>query len=260
MRHLARDVSTFSLMIKENYIYVDKTKDIYNLYAKKDRYHFLARPRRFGKSLLISTLKELFSGNRELFKGLWIDTSDFPFDEHPVVQFDFSALAHRTPEELIISLHNRLNEIAKSYGIDITHIKMFEDKLTVLITKLAERNSVVLLIDEYDHPLLKHINNIPLAQENQKILKSFCEVIKSLDAHLRAIFMTGITKFAKTSLFSGLNNVWDISESPQFATLLGYTEDEIIHYFTDALEDFAQQKSSSKQELLSEMKSWYNGY
>ena len=260
MRYLARDVSTFSLMIEGNYIYVDKTQDIYNLYAKKDRYHFLARPRRFGKSLLISTLKELFSGKKELFKGLWIDSSDFAFEEHPILHFDFSSIAHRSPEDLNTSLHKRINDIAKSYDIDISNIDTFEDKLTELIPKLAERNSVVLLIDECDYPLLKHIKNIPLAKENQKILKSFYEALKSLDAHYRAIFITGVTKFAKTSLFSGFNNLRDISESSQFATILGYTEEEIKHNFKDALEDFSRESNSSLPDLLLEMKNWYNGY
>ncbi len=227
---------------------------------KKTGITFWHRPRRFGKSLLISTLKELFSGNRDLFKGLWIDSSDFAFEEHPILYFDFSSLAHQTPDDLNKSLNVRIDSIAKAYGIDISGIDTFEDKLTELVPKLAERNSVVLLIDEYDHPLLKHIKNISLAKENQKILMSFYEVLKSLDAYYRAIFITGVTKFAKTSLFSGFNNLRDISESPQFSTILGYTEEEITHNFSKALEDFSKKSGSSIQDLLLEMRQWYNGY
>lgn len=260
MSYLARDVSSFPLMIQGDYIYVDKTQDIYNLYATKDRYHFLSRPRRFGKSLLISTLYELFSGNKKLFNDLWISRSDFAFEEHPILHFDFSAIAHRSPEDMLSSLHERIDDIGEAYGVSVSHKKTFESKLTYLIPKLGERNSVVLLIDEYDHPLLKHIKNIPLAKENQKILKSFYEALKSMDVHYRAIFIIGVTKFAKTSLFSGFNNLRDISESPQFASILGYTEDEILHYFKDAVESFAKNSSCFIKDLRAKMKRWYNGY
>lgn len=258
MGYLARDVSSFPLMIRENYIYVDKTEDIYNLYATKDRYHFLARPRRFGKSLLISTLKELFLGNKELFKGLWIEKSDFQFTEHPLLHFDFLSIAHDTSKDLNASLITVIDEMAKQYDIDISGLNTFVDKLRVLVKKLAKTNAVVILIDEYDHPLLKNIKNLPIAEENQKILKSFYDVIKSLDAYLRAIFITGVTKFAKTSF--GCNNLRDISESPEFASILGYTVDEINHYFSDALTSFTKEKKVPLTTLKAEMKTWYNGY
>ena len=112
-KYLARDVSVFAVMIKKNYIYVDKTEQIYNLYRERDRYHFLARPRKFGKSLLISTLYQLFTGNRELFKGLWIDSSDFEFSQHPVIHLDFSTLQHESEQALRASLSARLYTIAQ---------------------------------------------------------------------------------------------------------------------------------------------------
>ena len=259
MQNQAQSNNTFSLMIKKGLIYVDKTQDIYNLYAQKDRYHFLARPRKFGTSLLVSTLKELFSGNRELFKGLWIATSDFPFERYPIVHIDFSALEQRTPKDLIFSINAHLTSIARSYDIDIDHITTFEDTFRQLISQLAQLNSVVLLVAKYNYPLLAHITNPAVAEENQQILTSFYDVIKSLDAHFRAIFITGSTKYGKEALLSGLNP-WDISENPQFATLVGFTEDEITHYFSDTLQCFLITRGISKKELLSEMKDWYGGY
>ena len=252
MKYLARDVQSFSLMIREQYIY--------DLYATKDRYHFLSRPRRFGKSLLISTLKELFQGNRELFKGLWIDESDFPFAKHPVIHLDFSSIAHRSAHDLEISIHARLDECAQLYAIDLGGLITFEDKLNRLIPRLADSNPVVLLVDEYDHPLLKHITDTQVAEDCQQILKSFYDGIKALDGYFRAILITGVSKFSKTSIFSGLNTLQDISEHPKFACLLGYTESEIKFYFQEALADFMLKKNRTEAELLEEMKKWYNGY
>lgn len=221
MQYLARDISTFKEMIRKGYLYVDKTKAIYDLYAFKDRYHFLSRPRRFGKSLLISTLKELFEGNRELFSGLWIDQSDFEWNMHPIVNFDFSTIAHRSPEALEISLKDRLFEIADHYQIVIEKKLTLEDQLRVFIKKLAEINKVVILIDEYDQPLLAHLDDLDVAHENREILHAFYKVIKGSDAHIRAIFITGVSKFSKTPVFSEIGNINDISMNPIGSKLLG---------------------------------------
>ncbi len=207
---------------------VDKTEIINSLYATGDRYHFLTRPRRFGKSLLISTLKELFLGNRELFSNLWIGKSAYPFLSHPVIHLDFSTIAHRSSEDLEASLHDRLDEVARLYALKIEPKKTFEDKMNALVKGLAHKEKVVLLVDEYDHPLLKNINNLEIAHQNREILKSFYDVVKGLDAYWYAIFIKGISKFSKTSIFSGLNNLNDISEKPVASTLLGYTQSELI--------------------------------
>ncbi len=260
MKFLARDVSTFSTMINEKYIYVDKTQHIYNLYTTKDRYHFLARPRRFGKTLLISTLKELFGGNKELFQGLWIAKSDWPFKKHIVLHLDFSTIAHRTTSDLETSIHDRLDEMAKLHGFDVNQKQTFEDKINILIPKLAEVNPLVLLVDEYDHPLLKHIGDQEIASANQKVLKSFYEAIKGQDAYFRAIFITGVSKFSKTSIFSGLNNLQDISEKPAFAHILGYTLEEIEYNFKEAVEAFAAARQVECRFIMNEMHFWYNGY
>ena len=260
-KYLAKGISSFEKLIKRSFIYVDKTHRIYDLYAQRTIYHFLARPRRFGKSLLISTLSELFQGNKELFKDLWIYSSDFEFKKHPVMSLDFSSISHSSPFLLKEGLTQALVRIADTYEIAIKRDNQIKEIITELIPKLAKRNEVVLLVDEYDHPMISHISSDKeLATENQKILKDFYDAIKSQEKYFRAIFVTGVSKFAKTSIFSGFNILDDISEDPRFCDLLGYTEEEISLYFSDFIADFAQQKNLSINKIKDDMRQWYNGY
>ncbi|MBA3953863.1 AAA family ATPase [Candidatus Dependentiae bacterium] len=259
MKKLPIDVSTFSTMINENYSYIDKTEYIYNL-IENGRFYFLSRPRRFGKSLLISTLKELFSGNKHLFQDLWIGSSDYNWQEHPIIHLNFSDLDIETSPELKISLSWELESIAQEYTIDVSSAPSAGSKLKKLVKELAKRNPVVILIDEYDYPLINNLTKIGVAQANRDVLKNFFSVIKSLDAYLKAIFITGVTKFSKTSIFSGLNNLNDLTLAPESALFLGYTQTEIDKYFTDDIAHFAQEKQCQKSDILHEMKTWYNGY
>lgn len=259
-KYLPLDVSSFQTMISGNYLYIDKTKYIYDLFSKGNRYYFLSRPRRFGKSLLISTLKELFLGNKKIFEQLWIDSSDYEWQEYPIIDLDFSRIAHRTVEELEKSLTWTLSQIGEKYGVDISKAPTLPDKLTDLIQKLSHKNKVVVLVDEYDKPILDHIQNVEAAQAQRDLLKSFYDPLKSLDAYLRAIFVTGVTKFSKTSLFSGMNNLNDISLKPETAQLLGYTQEEIDKYFSGYVQDFVHQKDRTAQKIMDELKQWYNGY
>jgi hypothetical protein len=260
MKYLPLDLSTFSTMMTNNYVYVDKTELIYQLFSGGSRLYFLARPRRFGKSLLISTLKELFLGNRELFKGLWIDSSDYQWVKYPVIHLDFATIGHETVDDLKQSLSWKLHEIASEYSIDISTAPTSSTQLTSLITQLAKINKVVILVDEYDKPILDHINDLERAEQIKKTIASMYDVIKSMDAHIRAIFVTGVTKFAKTSIFSGMNNLNDISFSDQSAQLLGYTQEELVHYFSDYIDAVAQKEQRSRADVLETMKTWYNGY
>src|SRR5436190_22485133 len=228
MKYLSTDVSSFSIMMTGNYIYVDKTEYIYNLFSGGLRLYFLSRPRRFGKSLLISTLKELFLGNRELFKGLWIDSSDYQWITYPVIYLDFGTIGHDTAENLKKSLSLRLQEIASEHNIQMNEFPTISDHITFLVKNLAKINPVVILIDEYDKPILDHINDPKKAYEIRQVIAEMYDAIKGMDAYIRASFITGVTKFAKTSIFSGMNNVNDISSSPQGAQLLGYTQEELI--------------------------------
>ena len=247
-------------MMTENYVYVDKTEYIYNLFSGGSRLYFFSRPRRFGKSLLISTLKELFLGNRELFKGLWIYTSNYQWDTYPVIHLDFANISHDTADNFNKSLSWRLREIAREYNIDISAAPTINDQLSSLITQLAQINKVVILVDEYDKPILDHISDLEKADIMKKAIASMYDVIKSMDAKIRAIFVTGVTKFAKTSIFSGMNNLNDISFSDQSAQLLGYTQKELIHYFSEHIDAIAQINQRSPADILELIKTWYNGY
>lgn len=246
-------------MITSNYIYVDKTEYIYRL-MKDKAYYFLSRPRRFGKTLLVSTLKELFLGNKKLFENLWIGSSDYSWQEYPVIHLDFSIIPHLDALELRRGLNNRLKKIAQEYTVEINHYETPEETFNDLVQKLAEKNKVVILIDEYDKPILDHLKNSEKAHEQRDVLKSFYDVIKGLDPYLRAVFLTGVSRFSKTSLFSGINNLNDISLKPEAAQLLGYTQEELEKYFSFYIHEFAQKRKVSDQTLTQELKKWYNSY
>lgn len=262
MKKLPVDVSSFPLMIRDNYLYIDKTKNIYDLITRR-RLYFLSRPRRFGKSLLISTLKEIFTGNKALFKDLWIGKhSDYLWPKHPVIQLDFSDLSFETSQEFKINLSRNLEKIGASFGIDISKEPLINIKIQTLIEELSKKNKVVILIDEYDAPLLNNLDNQTIAQAIQKVMKLFFSTIKSMDArdYIHAIFITGVTKFSKTSLFSGFNNLNDVTLSPEAATLLGYTKEELETYFKEYIDQFAQKENSSPQQTINIITQWYNGY
>ncbi len=260
LKNLPIYISSFQDMIEGNFLYIDKTKYIYDLFNGYKQYYFLSRPRRFGKSLLVSTLKELFSGNKELFKDLWIYNSDYNWQEYPVIHLDFSLIAHRSSEQLEIEIVNHLIDIAKNYSINLDDNQSPESALYHLIVNLSKINKVVILIDEYDKPILDHIKNIEEAEKQREILKSFYSVIKAQDANLRAVFLTGVSKFARTSVFSGLNNLNDITLDPKAAQLLGYTQQELIDNFMPYINNLANQEDISFDNLIDKLKKWYNGY
>lgn len=255
--------SIFENFIKYNRIYVDKTQLIYNLITalNNEHFYFVSRPRRFGKSLFISTLKEIFSGRKELFAEYWIGKqSPYDWPKHPIIHLDFSAIARGTAEIFKKDLGRALDSIAQRHNISLVHDDEPERKFITIVEQLHKANKVVLLIDEYDKPIIDHIDNIPIAEENRKILNSFYSTVKSLESHWRAIFITGVSKFSKTSLFSGLNNLRDLSFNPMAAELFGYTYEELIAYFPSYIDDLAQHLGNTKEEMLNNMKTWYDGY
>ncbi|MBA3954616.1 ATP-binding protein [Candidatus Dependentiae bacterium] len=255
---LPKGIQSFQ-KIRGNYIYVDKTKQIYDIISQGS-YYFLSRPRRFGKSLLISTLKELFSGNKELFKGLWIEQSDYDWCTYTVIQLNLSALATTSGQALYNDLVWKIEEIARSYSIDVNQAPSLQTKFTSLVEQLAKINKIVILVDEYDYPIINNIAKSDVALECRNILRDFFGVIKDLDAHIHFVFITGVSKFSKTSIFSGLNNLEDITLYPQADTLLGYTFEEVSTYFNFYIKKIAVQKKKTSVEILSELKHWYNGY
>ncbi|MEM8523204.1 MAG: ATP-binding protein [Bacteroidota bacterium] len=254
-------IQTFSEIIERDYLYVDKTQHIHRLITA-GKYFFLSRPRRFGKSLLLSTIKSIYQGRKELFKGLWIEDQWNWEKAHPVVHIGFSSLGY-SEIGLETAISRGLLEQAKHLGLSLeskTPSTLFYE----LIRKAVEKygNRVVLLIDEYDKPLIDYLapEEIPQAKEHQKILKTFYSVIKDSDAYLEFLLITGVSKFSKISIFSELNNLRDISLDRKFVDMLGITEGEMKHFFAPHLTHSTQVFQLDYEALLLKIKEWYNGY
>lgn len=259
MKKLPLGIQTFKRIIEENYLYVDKTKDIYNLLTSDGIFFFLSRPRRFGKSLLVTTLKEIFSGNKELFRNLWI-YDKIEWKKYPVIHIDFLGMNYSKGSELFEStFFDKIKSIGIDYGIKLKS-NDYKSAFKELITELSKIEKVVILIDEYDKPIIEHIEKIPLALENRNILKGFFEILKESEQNIKFAFLTGVSKFSKVSVFSGLNNITDITLDEKFSTLLGYTEDELKSYFTEHLKKMAEKSEVSDNYLVQTIKNWYNGY
>ncbi|KZX12038.1 ATP-binding protein [Methanobrevibacter curvatus] len=260
MKKLPVGISTFSKIIEDNCIYVDKTEYIYEMLSAGNLY-FLSRPRRFGKSLLISTLEEIFKGNKELFKGLFIyDNWDWD-KNYPIIKLDFGNISHKNPEQLEKSLEDFINQKARDYSIDIIS-KTLTSKFAELIEEIYKisNNKVVILIDEYDKAINSHLDNIEIAKKNRDILRDFYQVLKANDAYIEFILITGVSKFVKTSIFSELNNLNDITVHHKYAKICGYSQQELEIEFKDHIKEIANEKATTENNLLSNIKKWYNGY
>ena len=248
----------FAGLIEWNGIYADKTKIIYDL-TNLSQYVFLSRPRRFGKSLLVSTLKYLFEGRKELFKGLWIE-DNFDWKPVPVIRIDFiSRSFFRRP--LSLAINEILDDNAEKYGLELSS-KDNKNRFSELIKKLYEKNGerVVILIDEYDKPIVEYINEPEKAEENRLILRNFYGAIKACSDMLRFVLITGISRFSKLSIFSELNNLKDISMDEDFSAICGFTKDDLNEYFSEYKELACQRLEISRVELDERIKFWYDGY
>ncbi len=251
-------IQDFRKLRQGGYTYVDKTRQLHAM-AHLGTAQFLSRPRRFGKSLLVSTLEELFLGNKALFEGLWIENNWDWSQRHPVLKIGFSSIGYGSIglEAAIVAT---LNELAASYGVSLAHEQGIERMLRRLIITLAEQHKpVVLLIDEYDKPIIDYLDDLPQAEANRNTLKRFYSVLKDLDRHLRLVFLTGVSKFSRVSIFSELNNLIDLTLHPKFGDLVGYTQQEIEHYF-EAYINEAAPAHGGREALLHQMGVWYNGY
>jgi Predicted AAA-ATPase/PD-(D/E)XK nuclease superfamily len=260
MKNLPIGIQTLSQIRVKNAIYVDKTQIIHQL-AKQGAYYFLSRPRRFGKSLLISTLKELYKGNKTLFEGLWIEDKWDWSKTNPVIHISFDAMGYRELG-LSESLKSTLNDIAEDYNISLLKTDL-KGQFNELIRKLFKiHGRVVILIDEYDKPIIDFLEShtIEKAKENRLILRDFYSILKNADELIELVFITGISKFAQMSIFSHLNNLDDITMDIKYATLTGYTQTEIEYYFEDYLQNIQISLNISREALLSHMAIWYNGY
>jgi hypothetical protein len=259
MQELPIGIQTFSDIIQHDYLYVDKTEKIFDLVKNPKGVYFLSRPRRFGKSLLISTLNEIFEGEKELFKDLWIYKTDYVWEKHPVLRIDFSKKKAENKDDLKGFILYQLKNIADNYGISLER-DQYDEAFDELLTKLSGINKVAVLIDEYDKPIIDNIDNIDLAVELREILKGFYTIIKACDEHIRFVLLTGVSKFSKAGVFSGLNNLKDISMDTKYSSLLGITGQEMETCFKEHIDRFAEIEGVSNAELIEKITYWYNGF
>ncbi len=258
MKPLTTSIYTFPDLINGGYQYVDKTEAIHRLISQYKGQYFLSRPRRFGKSLLISTLKSIFTGQRELFGGLAIDQMDYDWETYPVIQLDMGDAEADGVEEIKTGLWELLDETAEKIGVELSNSLVYS-RFRELIQKSARNRPVVILIDEYDKPLLSHLGE-ESAVDVQTLLKRFYSVIKSTEAYQRFVLLTGVSKFSKVSIFSDLNNLTDLTMQQRAATLLGYTQEELETNFPGYIDRLAEACETTREKCLDNLKEWYDGY
>ena len=254
-------IQDFEKIRTGGYLYIDKTEHVYRL-ASEGSYYFLSRPRRFGKSLLISTLKALFLGKRELFKGLAIDKKeDWDWAVHPVLHLDLNTNKYDKPEVLSQKLDESLNEWETLYDCarpDLPFGMRFENVIKSAYEKTGQR--VVILVDEYDKPMLQAIGNKELQDEYCGTLKGFYGALKSMDGCIRFAMLTGVTKFGKVSVFSDLNNLRDISLDYNYYDICGITGQELLMYFSELIDALAERSKLTREECIEKLRRMYDGY
>ena len=254
-------IQTFSEIRNKAFLYIDKTEYIHRLVHADSKYIFLSRPRRFGKSLLTSTLEAYFQGRKDLFKGLTMELLETEWTEYPVLRFDMSLGKHMEKEQLERYLSSQLELMEHKYGI-LTESPDANIRLTNLIRRAYEQTGrqVVVLIDEYDAPLLDVVHeekNLPVLRN---IMRNFYSPLKACDPYLRFVFLTGITKFSQLSIFSELNNIKNISMLPEYAAICGITEEEMATQMDKDLDILAERLNVNREEVVKKLKAHYDGY
>ena len=259
-RKLPIGIQTFEDIRRNGYLYVDKSELIWRMVSMGKPY-FLSRPRRFGKSLLISTLEAYFLGKKELFEGLAIEKLEKNWEVFPVLHLDLNAEKYDEPEKLNMILSNHLTQWEALYGKGSDELTP-SSRFSGVIRRAAEQSGhpVVVLVDEYDKPLLQALQNKPLTEAYRTTLKAFYGVLKSCDRYLRFVFLTGVAKFAQVSVFSDLNQLNDISLNRTFATLCGITRQELTDNFQPEITNLALQNDLSTEEVIESMARLYDGY
>lgn len=254
-------IQTFERIRKENKLYIDKTEYVYRMTHSGGCYFFLSRPRRFGKSLLVSTFESYFSGKKELFEGLAIEKLEQEWMEYPVLHFDMSGGKHMEKEQLEDYLSNRLEAEERKWGI--THSKRgVNDRLTELITTAYEISGkqVVVLIDEYDAPMLDVAHERKTLDELRNVMRNFYSPLKMCEPMLRFVFLTGITKFSQVSIFSELNNIKNISLDDEYAGVCGITKEELLTQMSEDIDVLAEALEMTREETIAKLKENYDGY
>ncbi|MDR0506774.1 MAG: ATP-binding protein [Dysgonamonadaceae bacterium] len=259
LQNLPIGKQSFEALRSDNLLYVDKTEEIYRLVTTGQIY-FLSRPRRFGKSLLISTLHELFECNKQLFEGLFIYDKWNWDDPHPALRIDWTLIGYQTTDGIRQNVFGYIKQIAKKNNISIEssdYINIFAETLRKLHEKTGKK--VVVLIDEYDKPVTDHLKD-GRAEEFRNVIHDFYQVMKGSDDHIRFILLTGVSKFSGMSIFSALNNLHDISLNEEFSTICGITQQELEDNFDGYIQLVANKYKRSREQLLADIKLWYNGY
>ena len=257
-------VQSFEAMRLGNFVYVDKTQFIPKL-EKLSIAYFLARPRRFGKSLFISTLQAYFEGRKELFKGLAIEKfkaeAGSDWQNYPVLKLDLNAGNYKDSQELKLVLNAHIKDWCKQFGLvqqfDVAHLN-FAYIIKSLYEKFNKR--VVILVDEYDKPLIATLENEELHEQYRATLKAFYSVIKSSNDYIHLSFLTGVTKFSKVSIFSDLNNLYDISFDREYSSLCGITEEELLSNFEEEVQALASEYNKTYDEMINILRQRYDGY
>lgn len=254
-------IQTFSEIRRKNYLYIDKTEYVYRMTHFDSKYVFLSRPRRFGKSLLTSTLHSYFEGCKELFEGLAIDKLEAEWTRYPVLHFDMSMAKHVDKERLEQMLSVQLYRYEEVYG-KVSEEVTLNDRFSGLIRRVCQQTGrqVVVLIDEYDAPLLDVVHeekNLPVLRD---VMRNFYSPLKACDPYLRFVFLTGITKFSQLSIFSELNNLKNISMHDDFSALCGITEQELLTDLKPDIERMAKANNGTYEEACAHLKRQYDGY
>ena len=255
-------IQTFSKLREEDYLYVDKTALVYQLTHGASQYVFLSRPRRFGKSLLVSTLEAYFQGRKELFKGLAIERLEREWTSYPVLRFDMSTAKHLDKPNLELELSNKLTQYEAVYGKGAPDEVNPNQRLRGLIERAYQQTGrqVVVLIDEYDAPLLDVVHEERDLNALRHVMRNFYSPLKACDPYLRFVFLTGITKFSQLSIFSELNNIKNISMDDTYAALCGITQEELLTTLSPYIDRFAEKLNISREETISMLRQKYDGY
>ena len=257
---LSTTTAIFKDIIKDNGMYVDKTRDLHRLVTKRKGQFFLSRPRRFGKSLTLSSLESIFLGDKELFKGLFIyDKKNVEWKKYPIIKLALNAMSSRNVEILEKKILYNLEDIAEDYEIAVSR-EFASERFRELIRKLYKKyGKVVILIDEYDKPILDNILNYEEVTKIRTFLKEFYGIIKAMEGYLRFTFITGVSKFTQVSVFSDLNNLDDITMDEEYAGICGFTQEECEKYFAEWIDENAAKNKMSRTDYLEKLRVLYNG-
>ncbi|MGN0739831.1 MAG: AAA family ATPase, partial [Treponema sp.] len=260
MRYLPIGIQTFEELRTKDYVYIDKTSFVESL-VRNGKPYFLSRPRRFGKSLFLSTLRSYFEGRRDLFDGLAISKVETEWKKYPVFYFDFTGKNYETVDDLILKIDDILSELEEIYGKNTESADVairFKNLIRAAYEKTGSQ--VVVLVDEYDKPLLQNVDVPEVEDKIRSVLKGFYGNLKGEDAYLKFVFITGVTRFDKVSIFSDLNNLRDISLSEEYSAICGISQTELEENFFPEIEAMAEKNGYSKEECLAELKKNYDGY